>query len=165
MTALDPHTDMILAAIVDGRTNLSGAWIADGIAAYRRPRDVAVQSVQPPIDDTTPAQSLRGQIDAGNGHSAPQSDVEQMQTDNGRGAKTPANKRRSFANDKRGFSRPAKRKERTPSATQMVIEYLSAHADDLELSADTLLLKLVNKRMSVGRSSVAKALRIMRTNG
>ena len=52
----------ILDAVIADRPNLSGRWIADGIAAYRHPRDV--------IDDTTPAQPLHGQIDAENGHRA-----------------------------------------------------------------------------------------------
>ena len=150
MTALDPHTDMILAAIVDGRTNLSGAWIADGIAAYRRPRDVAVQSPQPPIDDTTPAQSLRGQIDAGNGHHSASA--------NGSGGGSNGSQRTS----NRTKSRTARR---TRNATQKVLDYLTEHPSDTALSTDTLLLKLSKARIKVGRSSVGKALGIARVNG
>ena len=61
MTA-NPSVLDILDAVIADRRNLSGQWIADGIAAYRQPRDV--------IDDTTPAQPLHGQIDAENGHRA-----------------------------------------------------------------------------------------------
>lgn len=150
MTALDPHTDMILAAIVDGRTNLSGAWIADGIAAYRRPRDVAVQSVQPPIDDRTPAQSLHGQIDAGNGH--------RSASDNDSGGGGNGSQRTS----NRTKARTARR---TRNATQKVLDYLSEHPSDTSLSTDTLLLKLSKARIKVGRSSVGKALGIARVNG
>ena len=150
MTALDPHTDMILAAIVDGRTNLSGRWIADGVAAYRRPRDVAVQSPQPPIDDTTPAQSLHGQIDAGNGHRSASA--------NGSGGGGNGSQRTS----NRTKARTARR---TRNATQKVLDYLSEHPSDTALSTDTLLLKLSKARIKVGRSSVGKALGIARVNG
>ena len=150
MTALDPHTDMILAAIVDGRTNLSGAWIADGIAAYRRPRDVAVQSPQPPIDGRTPAQSLHGQIDAGNGHRSASANVS---GGGGNGSQRTSNRTK------------ARTARRTRNATQKVLDYLSEHPSDTALSTDTLLLKLSKARIKVGRSSVGKALGIARING
>lgn len=150
MTALDPHTDMILAAIVDGRTNLSGAWIADGVAAYRRPPDVAVQSPQPPIDDGTHAQSLQGHVDAGNGHHGASANGS---GGGGNGSKRTANRTK------------ARTTRRTRNATQKVLDYLSEHPSDTSLSTDTLLLKLSKARIKVGRSSVGKALGIARVNG
>ena len=146
----NPSTDMILAAIVDGRTNLSGQWIADGVAAYRRPRDVAVQSVQPPIDDRTPAQSLHGQIDAGNGHHGASANGS---GGGGNGSKRTANRTK------------ARTARRTRNATQKVLDYLEDHPSDTSLSTDTLLLKLAKARIKVGRSSVGKALGIARVNG
>ena len=150
MTALDPRTDLIIFAMITDRTNLSGHLIADGVAAYRRPRDVAVQSPQSPIDDTTPAQSLHGQIDAENGHRIASANVS---GGGGNGSQRTSNRTKS---------RTAKR---TRNATQKVLDYLTEHPSDTALSTDTLLLKLSKARIKVGRSSVGKALRIMRTNG
>ena len=142
MTALDPHTDMILAAIVDGRTNLSGAWIADGIAFYRHKPDVLVQSPQPPIDDRTPAIAQKPPQRAKKGHPGASA--------NGSGG----------AGNKR--NRTAKR---TRNATHKVLDYLSEHPSDMALSTDTLCMKLNKLRIKVGRSSVGKALGIARVNG
>ncbi len=150
MTALDPRTDLIIFAMITDRTNLSGHLIADGVAAYRRPRDVAVQSAQSPIDDTTPAQSLHGQIDVGNGH--------RSASDNDSGGGGNGSQRTS----NRTKARTARR---TRNATQKVLDYLSEHPSDTSLSTDTLLLKLSKARIKVGRSSVGKALGIARVNG
>ena len=146
----NPSTLDILDAVIADRTNLSGAWIADGVAAYRRPRDVAVQSVQPPIDGRTPAQSLHGQIDAENGH---RSASDNDSGGGGNGSKRTANRTK------------ARTTRRTRNATQKVLDYLEDHPSDTSLSTDTLLLKLAKARIKVGRSSVGKALGIARVNG
>ena len=141
MTALDPHTDMILAAIVDGRTNLSGAWIADGIAAYRRPRDVAVQSPQPPIDDTTPAQSQKAPKRANKGQPSTAS--------KSGGAVHPPNP-----------SHPKAKKPYTKDALKKALRWLDKHPSDCLLTVDDLYDKMQREtRLNIGRSTVGEALK------
>lgn len=60
---LDPRTDALIRAIIEGFTDVSGKFIA----ARYPPRDVAPQHAQLDSDDTTPAQALQGHGDAGNG--------------------------------------------------------------------------------------------------
>ena len=143
---LDPRTDALIRAIIEGFTDVSGKFIA----ARYPPRDVAPQPPQLDSDDTTPAQALQGHGDAGNGHHGASA--------NGSGGGGNGSKRTA----RRTKSRTAKR---TRNATQKVLDYLEDHPSDTSLSTDTLLLKLAKARIKVGRSSVGKALGIARVNG
>ena len=137
----NPSTDMILAAIVDGRTNLSGAWIADGIAAYRRPRDVAVQSVHPQIDDTTPAPPQKSPKRANKGQPSTAS--------KSGGAVHPPNP-----------SHPKAKKPYTKDALKKALRWLDKHPSDCLLTVDDLYDKLQREtRLNIGRSTIGEALK------
>ena len=137
---MTPSVLDILDAVIADRRNLSGQWITDGIAEYRRA----------PLQPQTGAQPQKRQNDAGNGIIGASA--------NGSGGVGNGSKRTA----QRPKSRTAKR---TRNATQKVLDYLEDHPSDTALSTDTLLLKLAKARIKVGRSSVGKALGIARVNG
>lgn len=149
MTA-NPTVLDILDAVIADRTNLSGRWIADGIAEYRRAPLQPQTGTQPAQADNPHAQPQKRQNDAGNGIIGASA--------NGSGGVGNGSKRTA----QRSKSRTARR---TRNATQKVLDYLEDHPSDTALSTDTLLLKLAKARIKVGRSSVGKALGIARVNG
>ena len=71
--------------------------------------------------------------------------------------------------DVRDFHKPSTSKhgrKRTPKAVQIVLDYLMTHPADARLSTNVLTDKLkCDVRIKVGRSSVGKALSIVRANG
>ena len=141
MMSANPSTLDILDAVIADRPNLSGAWIADGIAAYRRPRDVAVQSVQPPIDDRTPAQSQKAPKRANKGQPSTASQSG--------GAVHPPNP-----------SHPKAKKPYTKDALKKALRWLDKHPSDCLLTVDDLYDKLQREtRLNIGRSTVGEALK------
>lgn len=140
----------ILDAVIADRPNLSGQWIADGIAAYRRAPLQPQNGAQPVQADSSHTQTVERQFDAEN--------ATMRVSDNGSGGGRGKSQRTS----KRTKARTA---QRTRNATQKVLDYLEDHPSDTALSTDTLLLKLAKARIKVGRSSVGKALGIARVNG
>jgi hypothetical protein len=71
--------------------------------------------------------------------------------------------------DVRDYHKPSTSKhgrKRTPKAVQIVLDYLMTHPADARLSTNVLTDKLkCDVRIKVGRSSVGKALGIVRANG
>ncbi len=141
MTALDPRTDLIIFAMITDRTNLSGHLIADGVAAYRRPRDVAVQSLQPPIDDTTPAPPQKAPKRANKGQPSTAS--------KSGGAVHPPNP-----------SHPKAKKPYTKDALKKALRWLDKHPSDCLLTVDDLYDKMQREtRLNIGRSTIGEALK------
>ena len=141
MTSANPSTLDILDAVIADRPNLSGRWIADGVAAYRRPRDVAVQSVQPPIDDRTPAQPQKAPKRANKGQPSTAS--------KSGGAVHPPNP-----------SHPKAKKPYTKDALKKALRWLDKHPSDCLLTVDDLYDKMQREtRLNIGRSTVGEALK------
>jgi len=164
----------IVDAVLDDRTNLSGRWIAEGIAWYSRP--AAPHSNERPIELLVPtgldpiAPLVGWRYEGETAWRSPQVDVH-PQTGEVGGGDSADGHRTSVASKPKKPRWTSERKKaaaakRTRGAVQKVLDYLSEHPSDAILSTDTLYTKLNKQvRLKVGRSSVGKALGIARLNG